>query len=186
MRHIKSWARPVFILLFLITPVYGAEEVDLETMKGDTQIFEAVLREMLNQTFESPFAVDSEPQATYLPDYGVVVSFRIRINRASLSPKLAGIRALTGSSATLSKSDQIKKIKSRLLEAISNHAGAIQQVRPADHISVCAHIEDRNELNPSEKETIVVFTVRKNDLDQLNRGRLDVDEFKSRVTVVEY
>lgn len=173
------------VLLGILCSLQAAQSIDLNDLKRDTQIFEKIIQEILSRTFSNPFALEAEPQASYVRGFGVVVSFKVKINRATIRAPLGPIKAMTGSSR-LSKKEQLSVIRETMIEALAKHADHIQQIGPDEQIAICAHVEDRNELDPNLSETIMVFSVTRADVERMARRELDFDEFKRRVTVLEY
>jgi len=172
------------ILLSVPAVPVGQQNMNLETFKRDSRIFEGILDELLKQTF-SDFSIASEPLTSYMPGYGVVTTFYLKINRMTIRTPFGTIqRPRTASSQT--KQEQIRTVKETMMEALANYGATLKGLNPNDHISVCARIEDRNELDPSKNQSVVVLTVTKDDIELYNMKKITLDDFKARVRIIEY
>ena len=157
----------------------------LAQLKKETQIFEGVIEEILRQNFSNPYAIEGEPKAAYLQSYGVVVSFYLRINRGT-------IRTFFGESknplvsAPGSKERQVQTVRSSMIDALADFGDTLKRLDGTDRIAICAHIEDRNELDESKNRSILVVSVKKDDIEQFSMKSITLDEFKSRTEVLQY
>lgn len=177
----------VFPLLLSLwgAPLYAVQSnLNLPLLKKDTQIFESIVSEVLKQNFKNPFAIAAEPQAAFLHGYGIVVTFQLRINRGKIRWPFGEIDAPAQSSRT--KQEQVRTVKETMIQCLADFGNSIKQINAHDRISIGAQIEDRNELDPTLSRTIVVLTVEKEDLDLYDMRKISLEEFKNRVTIVEY
>ena len=169
--------------------------LDFHSLKRDTQVFERIVDERLKQDFTNPFAITGDPQAAYLQGYGVVVQFHLNINRNRIRtpfgeidapPRIAGRNVLNAKSGIDPKKEQLGKVRGILVDCLANYAGAIKQLNAHDRISITAHIEDRNELDPVMRKTVMVVTATRDDIDLLAMRKLSTEEFRRKVQVLEY
>ena len=158
---------------------------DLVKLRNQTEIFENIIGEVLRQNFDNPFALEDEPQAAYLPGYGVVVSFFLRINRATVRTPF-GNMPTPRAKAKLSAQEQIQKIKEIMIQTLGDYGNALTQVSKGDKIAVCAHVEDRNEIETSKRETTIILTVLKSDVDLYAAREVTMDQFANRIEILEY
>jgi hypothetical protein len=162
-------------------PAEGA----MASIKKESRIFERIVGEVLKQNFDNPFALAAEPQAAYLPDYGIVVSFHLKINRGT-------IRAFYGpiinpnTTSPQTTNEQLETVKKTTMQALADYGNTIKDLPPGQQISICAQVEDRNELDTSKNRTDIIISVVKKDLDLYTMRKIDYDEFKRRVQLVEY
>lgn len=180
------------ILLVAILAVgaatFGQSPVNEEGMaliKKESRIFERIIGEVLKQNFENPFALAAEPQAAYLPDYGIVVSFHLKINRGT-------IRAFYGpiinpkTTTPQTTAEQLKTVRETAMLALADYGNTIKELPPGQQISICAHVEDRNELDTTKNRTDIIISAVKEDVDLYTTKKIDYDEFKKRVRLIEY
>lgn len=179
--------RLVLLSSILISPTSGLiaqQNLNLDVFKRDSRIFEGILDEVLKQSF-SDFSIASEPQASYLPGYGAVTTFYLKINRLTIRTPFGSIeRPRTASSQT--KQEQVRTVKETMMEALANYGGTLKGLKPHEQISISARIEDRNELDPSRNEIVIVLTVTRDDVELYNMKKITLDDFKARVRIIEY
>lgn len=177
-------------------PLWGQQNLNLATLKQDTQVFERIIDERLRQVFTSPYALSSEPHAAYLQGYGVVISFQLNINRAKIrtpfgdvdAPQIYGGPGKNPASAYVAdkRDEQIKRVKEILIECLADYARAIKQLSAHDRISISAHIEDRNELDPERRRIVMVVSASRDDVDLLALNKITPEDFREKLLVTEY
>lgn len=183
-----------FAVLIAGSAVHAQGMLDFDSLKRDTQVFEKIVDERLKQDFSNPFAITGDPQAAYLQGYGVVVQFHLNINRARIrtpfgeieAPQRNAGRNLAGRPVADPKKEQLNRVRQILIECLANYAGAIRQLNAHDRISISAHIEDRNELDPVLRKTVMVVTTTRDDIDLLAMRKINNQDFKTKVQVLEY
>jgi hypothetical protein len=181
-----------YILFLIVVAAFGGSSIQAQTVvqedelsrfKRDSRTFEQIISELIKEDFDNPFALAAEPRAAYLRGHGVVVSFQLRINRSS-------IKGLYGEIFTSKKSrsmeEEIKVIKSTIVEALADYAGTIKGVGSDEKISVCAHIEDRNELDAAKSRVDLVMSVLKSDVDLYVTKKITVEQFRKRILLFQY
>jgi hypothetical protein len=157
----------------------------LALLKKDTRIFESIIEEVLKQHFDNPFAIAGEPKATYLKEYGVSVSFHLKINRGTLRTFYGEVKSpLIGK--VRSKEQQLQTVRETMEEALADYGGTLKQLRAQERIAICAHIEDRNELDSAKGRTVLVLSVQKQHVDAYTTRKIGLDEFREQVEVVKY
>ncbi len=183
-----------FAVLIAGNALQAQSMLDFNSLKRDTQVFEKIVDERLKQDFSNPFAITGDPQAAYLQGYGVVVQFHLNINRARIrtpfgeveAPQRAGGRGIEEKLAGDPKKEQLKRVRQILVECLASYAGAIRQLNAHDRISISAHIEDRNELDPVLRKTVMVVTTTRDDIDLLAMRKISGQDFRTKVQVLEY
>jgi hypothetical protein len=189
-RRQRVFCRILGIVLVLGSAVwsFGAQSVkpnELAQLKRDSAILERILGEVLRQNFENPFALTAEPQAAYLNDYGVTLSFHLKINRGTIRFFYGEIRNPRVQSPR-DKRQQIEKVRELMIETLADYGVTIKQLDPAQRLSLCGHIEDRNELDASKKVTVLVVSASKEDIDLYASRKISLDAFRERLQVTEY
>lgn len=175
------------LLLVTTTVGFGQQDLDLNSLKNDTLIFERILDERLKLGFSDPFAITGSPTAFYLRGYGVVVSFQLNINRYRVRTPFGDIQSpMQGQFSKQKKEEQVEKVRDIVVDCLADYSSAIKQLNAHDRISISAHIEDRNELDPAKRTTILVVTTSKDDVDLFAMRKTSADEFRKNVSVVEY
>jgi hypothetical protein len=163
-------------------------KLDVESLvllKKDTRIFESIIEEVLKQHFDNPFAIAGEPKATYLKDYGVSVSFHLKINRGTIRTFYGEVKSpLIGKAR--SKEQQLRTVRETMEEALADYGGTLKQLQAQERIAICAHIEDRNELDSAKGRTVIVISVQKRDVDSYTMRKIGLDEFRKQVELLEY
>ncbi len=179
----------LLVVLFAVgSATYGQSAPDeggMASIKKESRIFERIIGEVLRQNFDNPFALAAEPQAAYLPDYGIVVSFHLKINRGTIRAFYGPIiNPVTSSPQTTS--EQLETVRETTIQALADYGNTIKDLPPGQQISICAHVEDRNELDTTKSRTDIIISVVKEDVDLYTTRKIDYDEFKRRVRLVEY
>jgi hypothetical protein len=157
----------------------------LAQLKKETRIFEGVIEEILRQNFNHPYAIAGEPKAAYLRDYGVTVSFHLKINRGTIRTFFGETRSPLVS-APGSKQKQVQTVRSTMIGVLADFGATLKKLDGTDRIAICAHIEDRNEIDKSKNRSILVVSVKKDDIEQFSMKSITLEEFKSRTDVLQY
>ncbi|UCF37269.1 MAG: hypothetical protein JSU96_21195 [Acidobacteriota bacterium] len=183
-----------YILVLLVSLVFGGVSVAAEPavkpetlaqIKKESRIFESIIAEVLRQNFDNPFAVAAAPQAAYIQGYGLIVSYHLKINRGTIRGFYGEVRSPVAPDVR-SKREQIETVRRLMVQALGDYGGAIKRLQPTDRLAICAHVEDRNELDPAKNRTDLVISVAKGDIDAYSATKIDTDEFRQRVEVIEY
>ena len=187
--QVKSMRKTLIFLVLAAAmpavPAFAQARLNMIELKQDAHVFEKILDERLKLNFTNPFAITASPMATYMQGYGVVVTFHLRIDRGRIRLPFGEIDAPDKLNREAVKK-QIQKVRLILSECLSTHAGSIKQLGAHDRISISAHIEDRNELDPLQRRHVLVITTTKDDADLLAMRRITDEEFLSRLHVVDY
>ena len=163
----------ILSLLMLITlegQARGPAGIDIDLFKRETQIFEGIVKQILLQNFTDPFAITGDPKGAYLEGYGLALGFHVSVNRARIrAPSIFGgsSSAKSAPAGKKTKAAQIQLIKRIMVQCLEDYGNTVKHLAAHDKITITAHVEDRNELDPAKNTTVLVFTVSKDDLDQL-------------------
>ena len=178
----------IFLILVVLTlPVLAQSSLNLPALKSDTLVFERILDERLKLGFSNPFSITDNPQAAYLQGFGVVVSVRLSINRYSVRTPFGVVESPTeGNYSREKREEKLAKVKDIAIQCLADYSAAIKQLSAHDRVSISAHVEDRNELDPVKRRTIMIVTVKRDDVDLLAMRKISMEEFQERVTVLEY
>lgn len=182
-----------YILLFLVILISGTfgnaqpavDQKVLADLKKDARVFERIIGEVLRLNFRNPFAVAAEPQASYLPGYGVAISFHLKINRATIRG-FGGDLPNPAAPDERSQAEQLETVRKIMLQALADYGGTMKHLDAGERVSICAHVEDRNELNLSKNRKDLVFSATKGDIDLYLTRRISREDFEKRVQLLEY
>ena len=175
----------IFLLFFCVagTTTFGAEAFDLAMLKRNTRIFEGIVNEVIKQNFPNPFAVTGRAEASYLQEFGIVVSLHLNINRAKIRTPFGMVTPLQDER---SKEEQLRTLKDSMVRCLADYGGTFKQLTSGNFIAITAHVEDRNELDSSRNTTIVIISASKENVDSLTMGRISSQQFQERVRITEY
>ena len=177
-----------FILLTVLSATGAAhaqKSLNQALLKREAQIFEGIVHNVLKQNFPTPFAISNAPKGTYLQGYGVVVFFHLNLNRGKIRTPFGEIDPPKGV-GTKKKGEQIRLVKETMISCLADYGGTIKQLGGHDRISISAHLEDRNELDPTKRTTVMVLTVSKDDVDLVAMKKISLGQFKERLHVLRY
>lgn len=173
--------------LLMTTAGWAQSGLNLSTLKGDTLVFERILDERLKLGFSNPFAITDNPQAAYLQGYGVVISFHLNINRYTVRTPFGEVQPpIEGAYTREKREEQLERVKNIAVQCLADYSAAIKQLSAHDHVSISAHVEDRNELDPVKRRTILIVTVKRDDVDLLAMRKITPKVFRERVSILEY
>lgn len=164
---------------------WAQAEMNFLSLKSDTQVFEKVVNERLKQAFSTPYAVTGDPQGVYLQGYGLVITFHLNISRTTVRTPY-GELDLSEKYGKIRRDEQVNRAKDVMMRCLQDYSSSIRQLAAHDRISLGARVEDRNELDPVKRQTLIVLTVMRDDLELYQTKRISEDEFKKRVHTIEY
>ncbi len=185
------WIKFILLATFLLRGDFAlAEPADGEKImqvKRDTALFSKIVGEVLKQSFDNPFALSEEPQGSYLEGYGVSISFLLRINRGSIRGIYGEVMYPEKSrNAGMSKEEQLELVKKITSRTIIDYGGTIRGLADNEHVSISAHIEDRNEWDPARKMTIIVISGTKKKINEMAQANLSDEERLRQLHTLEY
>jgi hypothetical protein len=176
------------LLLTLLGPVYpqagtGAP-VNLQQMRNDIQIFEAILDQALDQVFSNPFALVERAKGAYLADYGTTFTFLINIKTATMETPFGTIRRSEAADPK-QREMKVEELRQRIINILASYGNAVGQLRDTDAVVVVAHIVDQNFSTKTQNKTIII-KVLKRDLMAITARQIGVSDFRKKVQIVEY
>lgn len=189
------------VLMCLLSAGTGLaqQNLRLDLLKRDTQIFEGIVRGVLKQSFTDPFAVTAEPRGAYLQGYGVIFTFQITVGRTKIRTAFGEIdlRRLgetmdnrrggdKSGKATSRVRDQLGVMKESMIQTLQDYGSTIKQLGGHDHIAITAYVKDRSVLDEMKSSKVMVLTTTKDDVDLVAMKKISADSFKGRVHIVEY
>jgi hypothetical protein len=158
----------------------------LSQLKKETQIFESVVEEVLKQNFNHPYAIAGQPKAAYLRGFGVSVSFHLKVNRGTIRTFYGEMRNPLVNAPRTTTEKKLETIRSNMIETLADFGSALKQLSAKDRIAICAHIEDRNELDTSKNRFILVLIAKKGDIEKVAAKTLTMKDFAKLVDIVQY
>ena len=175
------------------------QNLRLDLLKRDTQIFESIVRGVLKQSFTDPFAITAEPRGAYHQGYGVIFTFQITLGRTKIRTPFGDIdprrlRGATGNTSAADKSgrassrvgEQLGVVKESMIQTLQDYGSTIKQLGGHDHISITAYIKDRSVLDEMKSSKVLVLTATKDDVDLVAMKKISPESFKGRVHIAEY
>ena len=180
----------VLILILLAAPAAAWPAIgpaELELVKRDTALFTKILGEVLKQNFDNQYALSDEPQGTYLEEYGLSVSFLLRINRGN-------IRGIFGQSRSrgnfpdsgLSKTEKLELVKKITSRTLVDYGGTIRGLKEGERISICAHVEDRSEYDSGKKLSVIVISGTRKEIVNMSKADLSDEDLLRQLDILEY
>ncbi|MBI4446499.1 MAG: hypothetical protein HY645_11395 [Acidobacteria bacterium] len=176
----------IFVTSFLVADsLHAQKSFNLAAFKSETRVFEGIMDNLLKQTFKDPFALTVEPKGTYLQGYGMVFFVHLNINRSKIRTPFGEMDA-PRSMAEKSKEEQIRLIKELTIQCLADYGATMKQLAGQDRITISAHVEDRNELDPSKDTTVLVFSATKDDIELFTLKKITIEKFRERVHLFQY
>ena len=180
----------ILSMILLQGQLFSAEAVDLQRLrqvKRDTELFSKILGEVLKHSFENPFAMGADPQGSYLEGYGISISFLLRINRGSIrgiygEPRYRQNNRNDG----LTKKEKLELVKKITSRTLVDYGGTIRGLNDVERISICAHIEDRNEWDSDKKMTVIVVSGSREEIIEMSKADLSDDDLLRQLNTLEY
>jgi len=160
-------------------------KVDLASARLEIQNFEEIINGVLNESFTNPFGLVQEPKGAYLPGYGDMFSFLVNIHRAVINTPF-GKYTRKNPISTEEKKERIEDIKDKLIRLLMNRGVDLRQVRTDESVTIVAFFEDRNFPEETSQNRTIVLSATKKDLDEYAKKQDKWQEFKERMTIVEY
>lgn len=157
----------------------------LEELKRDSLVYERIITEVIRQNFENPLALSAEPQVSYLHDYGVAVSFYLKVNRGTIRGFDGEMKNPVVKKAR-TREESLQVVRDLMLKAVADYGSTMKNLRPEEHLSICAHVEDRNELDLTRSRVTLVMTTTKKDIDLYMTRQIGLSEFRERLSLLEY
>lgn len=162
------------------------ETARLQAIQRDSRVFEKIVAELLRQSFQNPFSIAAEPRSTYLPRYGLVLSFHLKLNRAVLPGLGSGREAQAAGPGAESIDQELAKVRELMLRSLGEYGSTLKHLRGDDWVSLCAFVEDRSQLDPVRRRHDLAVSVQRRWIDEYARGLISWEGFVERAEVLEY
>ncbi len=168
--------------------LYGAPPpaVDLDQLRRECELFENILNTSLRQNMQNPLFIAEKVRGAYLEGYGVTFTYTVNLNRSMiLFPKStqAG-RSAGGNEPDLGKTVQL--LRRCAAEVLSQYGSGFRQLPGRHKISIIAHVLSRSVDPNVQSGHVLVVTASRDDLGQLQKAKINAEEFKKRIVYLEY
>jgi hypothetical protein len=178
----------VFILPLALVRTLGAQSPapNLNALKGEMKVFEAVINETVVQTFAPPFGLLEKAQGTYLSDYGVIFSLEVNLYPVRM-PNMFNVQPPTKDEvekARKTKLERIGIIKQTMPRLLADQASALREFPAEESVAIIVHLfhfQPEGENLPTQ----MVIQVKRSDLDQYSERKLSYEQFLSHVKFSE-
>jgi len=159
---------------------------NLNALKGQMRVFEAVIDGTMAQTFAPPFGLLEKTQGTYLPGFGL--AFSLEVNLYPLrEPNPFNMTPL--SKSELEKAEKVKReriaaVKESVPRLLADHAMSLRDLGSAESVAVIVHLF---EVEPGEAKfpDQLVIETRKSDLDQFWDRKITYPALVAKMKVLE-
>jgi hypothetical protein len=186
--------RVVLLFLIVITLSPGPDRTlgaqsnapNLDEMKREMKVFEAVINETAVQTFAPPFGLLEKAQGSYLSDYGVIFNLEVNLYPMRM-PNMFNVQPPTKDEiekARKAKLERIGIIKRTMPRLLADHAGALHEFPREDSVAVIVHLfhfQPEGENLPTQ----IVIQAKRSDLDQYSDRKISYEQFLSHVKISE-
>jgi len=180
----------VMTMILLQGQLFAAETVDqekLQVVKRDTALFSKILGEVLKHSFDNPFAISADPHGSYLEGYGISISFLLRINRGSIRGIYGETRYRKNTPGeVLSKQEKLALVRKITSRTLVDYGGTIRGLNDKERISICAHVEDRNEWDSGKKMSVIVVSGTRDEIIEMSKADLSDDDLLKQLKILEY
>lgn len=169
-------------------PVHSQSNTsNLNALKGQMRVFEAVVDETMSQTFAFPFGLLEKTQGTYLPGFGMAFSLEVNLYPMR-TPNPFDTRPLT--EAELDKAQKIKKqriatVKEVVPRLLADHAVSLRDLGPDDHVAIVVHLFEVNVGDTSMPGQLVI-EAKKSDLDEFWDKKISYPQLVSKIKTLEF
>lgn len=178
----------VIALPLVLVRTLGAQTPapNLNALKGEMKVLEAVINETTVQTFAPPFGLLEKTKGTYLSDFGVIFSLEVNLYPMRM-PNMFNARPPTKEEvekARKAKLERIRIIKQTMPRLLADHASALREFPPEESVAVIVHLfhfQAEGENLPTQ----LVIQVKRSDLDQYSERKLSYEQFLSHVKFSE-
>lgn len=157
---------------------------DSSALKGQMQVFEAILDKTMEQTFERPFGLLEKTKGSYLPGYGVVFTLQVNLYPVRV-PTPFDQRPLSEEELRKARSvklERIETIKRSVPRLLADHAAGLREFGPEDTVAVIVHLF-HYQAEGEKLPTQLVLQVKKADLDQYLERKLSFDQLVRKMNV---
>lgn len=189
MGHTSIWTVTAFFLVFLFPGPVAADDlarkIDMTQMKKDSELFEDIVNTSIRQVVSNPMLLAEKTRGSYLENYGVVFSLTLNLSRSLIIFPIARKPKAPGT-AEKNTAQTIEMLRKSLSEILGQYGNSLKQLSSDSRISIIAHVLNQSEYGGAGADQVLVLTVFKRDVEQLQRARITLDDFKKRIRYLEY
>ena len=160
---------------------------NLTALKGQMEVFDAVVDQTMSQTFTAPFGLLEKTQGAYLPDFGVVFSLEVNLSPMR-SPNPFDPRPLTPAEidrAEHTERERIVLLKQTIPRLLADHATGLHDLDAAAYVAVVVHLFQVETADEIEVPGQLVVEARKSDLDQFWDKRISYRQLLARIKILQ-
>lgn len=177
----------IVLIASAVLPAHSQSNAsNLNALKGQMRVFEAVVDETMSQTFAFPFGLLEKTQGTYLPGFGMAFSLEVNLYPMR-NPNPFDTRPLT--EAELDKAQKVKKqriatVRDVVPRLLADHAVSLRDLGPDDHVAVVVHLFEVNVEDTSMPGQLVI-EAKKSDLDDFWDKKISYPQLVSKIKILE-
>lgn len=184
--------RPALALLVLaalaVSPpaAENGRKPDLQQLKRECELFETIVLTALGQAVPNPLFIAEKPRGTYLDGYGITFSFTLNLNRSLiLFPRPSQQKAQPANDDS-SLARNMADVRKCLIEILGQYGATLKQLPVDSKISIIAHVLKRSVDPNLQTNRIMILTITRADVEQYQREKISFEDFKKRVSYLEY
>lgn len=164
----------------------NGKKPDLQQLKKECELFETIVLTALGQAVPNPLFIAEKPRGTYLNGYGITFSFTLNLNRSLiLFPKSTPQKPQpAGDDSNLARS--MADVRKCLVEILGQYGATLKQLPGDSKISIIAHVLKRSVDPNLQTNRIMILTITRTDVEQYQREKISFEDFKKRVSYLEY
>jgi hypothetical protein len=175
-------------MLCLCLPLHAqtAQEtkVDYSQVSAPILNFEKLIGDIIRATLPGEFGVVQRPKGALVPDAGYVFTFLVNMNRGLIHSPM-GTFSDPSSLSPAKKREKIETLRDLLTRLLYSQGNTLTQLKRDKTITIIAFFEDTS----PEEETVskrLILSVMKGDVDDSIMKQQGINEFKSKVKIIEY
>jgi len=159
---------------------------NLNALKGEMKVYEAVIDGTMAQTFSPPFGLLEKTQGTYLPGFGL--AFTLEVNLYPLrTPYPFNVAPLT--KAEIEKAQKVKReriatVKESIPRLLADHAICLRDLNSDESVAVVVHLFEVEPGDTGLPDQLVIET-RKADLNQYWERKIPYQELVAKIKILE-
>ena len=178
----------VFSALALAPPAAdNGRKPDLQQLKRECELFETIVLTALGQAVPNPLFIAEKPRGAYLDGYGITFSFTLNMNRSLvLFPKPSTQKTQPVPTDDTSLARNMAAVRKCLTEILGQYGATLKQLPGDSKISIIAHVLKRSVDPNLQTNRIMILTITRADVEQYQREKISFEDFKKRVSYLEY
>jgi len=159
---------------------------NLNALKAEMKVFEAVIDGTMAQTFAPPFGLLERTKGTYLPGFGLVFSLEVNLYplRAPSPFDMSPLSKAELDKAQKAKLERMATIKESVPRLLADHAISLRDLGSDDSVAVVVHIFEVQSGDTKFPDQLVIET-RKSDLNQFWEKKFSYQELTAKMTTLE-